>query len=218
MSKRTTEEKLMQLQKMGMKIGQVEKYKIMPTRVREFNNKLPGGWVFGKVNLVYGPKSSGKTTIFIESIGDAQKADPDHICLVIPSERGEDQSYYETLGLNLNQTLFMPPNEKSFYIMEESLAKLMDILSDDLISSVLVDSWDAFLGFKQIYTPDGAKKEITKETVGAKAAAGSRIWPQLKSLIADKKVMMGIICQARTKGIGTYITSEGFSGGRVLAA
>ena len=70
------------------------------------------------------------------------------------------------------------------------------------IKSVLIDSWDGMLSYKQLYDSEGNRKEITKETVAVKAAAGARLIPLIKGLVGSKKMLFLIICQVRTGGIG----------------
>ena len=99
-----------------VKKAKVKSYDICPSRIPELNGLLPGGFVKGKVNLLFGSASAGKSTTAIETIADEQKRDPDHVCLLIPSERGEDLSYYSNLGLDMDGVLIL---DREVYILEE---------------------------------------------------------------------------------------------------
>lgn len=217
--KSETQEKLAKLAKLGIGLANAKPLEVMPTRVREFNDLLPGGFPYGKVTLVYGPNASHKTSVMVESIGMAQEADPEHYCLFVPAERGDDMNYYrDHLGLNLDQTIVVEPDEEGYYMMEYTLEKIEKAMRDSggLIKSVILDSWDALVANKEVYDAQGTEKAVTKETVGAKAAVASKMWRKLKPMIDKYNVMFGIICQARTKGLGGYVVTEGFSGGKAL--
>jgi recombination protein RecA len=211
---KTREERIKALLGMdGMHQANVVNYNVCPTRIPELNALLPGGFVRGKVNMLFGSPSSGKSTTAVETIADEQKRDKDHVCLLIPAERGEDLPYYRNLGLDMNRTIIM---KKPQYILEDVMQFIEEVLEQELVDSVLVDSWDGLIGYKELYTPDGKRKEATRDTVAAKAAGGSKTWKRIKGYIADRDVLFLVICQVRTKGLGSYIVTEGFAGGHAL--
>jgi len=214
LSRLSAKERLKELQKNDdLELAAVNAYDVAPTRIPELNDLLPGGYVKGKVNLVYGAPSVGKTTSSIETIADDMAKDKEHVCLLIPSERGDDMIYYQDKGLDISRTIIM---KKQKYILEEVLDDMDKYLTDDLVDSILIDSWDGLIGFKELYTPDGKKKEATRDTVAVKAAGGSKMIKRVKGLIADRNVLCIVIAQVRTQGLGSYIVTEGFSGGNAL--
>jgi len=201
--------------------AEVQPYDICPTRIPELNALLPGGFPRGKVCLTYGSPASGKSTTAVQVIADMQKTDPNHVTLLIPSERGDDLKYYADLGLSLDdgRTLIM---KKKHYILEEVLEEVQNILNDPdaggtLVDSILIDSWDGLIGYKEMFTPDGKEKEATKDSVAVKAAGAAKMWKRIKGLIADQNILFLIIAQVRTKGLGGYIVTEGYTGGFALA-
>ena len=213
-TKLTREERMLLLQKNNKSIIQakVEPYQVCPTAIPELNALLPGGFVKGKVCLLYGSPSAGKSTTSVGVIALEMKKDKDHICLLVPSERGDDLAYYSKLGMDMNRTQVMMKEE---YILEDVLEEIRLALKDGLVDSVLIDSWDMLMGFKEMYDPKGVEKDVTKDTVMVKAAGSSKMWKRLKSHIADNKTLFLIVCQLRTK-MGMYGASEKFSGGFAL--
>lgn len=206
----------MNLAELGLTPANGIALQVAATRVPALNELLPGGMVYGKWNLFFGQPSSGKTTICVQTVADAMAADPEHKCVLIPAEKGEDLQYYERMGLDLSRTYVI---EKDQYIMEEVMEQLENIMknAESLgIKSVIIDSWDGMLSYKQLYDSQGNRKDAVKETVAVKAAAGARLIPLIKGLTSSKKILFLIICQVRTKGIGGYTTYEGFAGGLAL--
>jgi len=203
--------------KLGLTPAKSKGMEVAPTRIAELNSLLPGGYVYGKMNLVFGAPSSGKTTHIVETIADEMKKDKKMQFVLIPSERSEDLDYYKNnLGLPLDRTHLHMPEQ---FIFEEVMEKVEDILKvshEHNIKAILIDSWDGLLANKQIYDTQGNRKKATKETVGAKAKAASDKFPLIKGLIADKKILFMVICQIRTGGIGGYTTFKTFAGGNAL--
>jgi RecA/RadA recombinase len=216
----STKERIARLQKMGLIKAESSEYDIVPTRVSELNELLPGGYPKGKMHVVYGKKSLGKTTTIIQAISDEMVKDKDHISLLIPSEVGEDLGYYEKLGMPISEGRVLVM-ERDQYILEEVLVDIENYLKDPesgecLVNSILIDSWDGFLGNKQLYTPDGKRKEATRGSVGAKAAGASEKLPLIKPLAGRNNVLFMVICQTRVQGLGGYMPKDGFSGGNAL--
>ena len=217
MSRRDTEKRLAKLKAKGVITAQPKEYKICPSAIPELNDLLPGGFPCGKQIILFGSQSLGKTTTAVQAIAMEMERDPDHITLLVPAERGEDYAYFEKLGLDFSSGR-VQVIEKHRYMMEETLEQIEDYLCDEdgecLVDSILIDSWDALIGNKEMFTPDGKRKEATKETVGVKAAAASKMIKRIKGLVTDNEVLYMVICQART-GIGAY-AFEKYSGGNAL--
>lgn len=204
------------LAELGLTRAVRKAYDVAPSRITELNSLLPGGFVYGKWNLVYGMPSAGKTTTTIQAIADAQAKDPEHHCVLVPAEKGEDLAYYENMGLDLSRTYIVDLDQ---YFIEDVFEKLENILKNSKelnIKSVVIDSWDGMLSHKQLYDAKGNRKAITQETVAVKAAAAARLIPIVKGYTGSKNILFMIICQVRTGGIGGYMTFEKFAGGNAL--
>ncbi|WP_306729988.1 ATPase domain-containing protein, partial [Aeromonas hydrophila] len=67
-----------------------------------------GGLPFGRVVEIYGPESSGKTTLTLSVIAQAQKQGK--VCAFIDAEHALDPSYAEKLGVNLDEMLVSQPD------------------------------------------------------------------------------------------------------------
>ena len=188
---------------------------VAPAPIGEVNDLLSGGFPYGKVSLIYGEPSTGKTTMAVQVVAAAMKKDPNHVCYLIPAERSENMEYYESLGLDLSRCAIM---EQDVYFLEDVFQSIEDVLEDPFKApdSIIIDSWDGMLSKKQMYTKDGSKKDMTEETVATKAAAGSRLWPRIKGLIGTRNTLFLALAQIRTSGIGGQTTFKTMSGGYAL--
>ena len=94
-----------------MKMGdnKVEEVNVIPTGSIALNLALGvGGYPRGRVIEIYGPESSGKTTLAIHAIAEAQKAGG--IAAFIDAEHAFDRFYAEKLGVNTDELLISQPD------------------------------------------------------------------------------------------------------------
>ena len=110
-----------------MKMGDIgiENVDIIPTGSLSLNAALGvGGYPRGRIIEIYGPESSGKTTLAIHAIAEAQKAGG--VAAFIDAEHAFDRFYAEKLGVNINELIISQPDNG-----EQALE-----IADQLIDSV----------------------------------------------------------------------------------
>jgi len=96
-----------------------------------------GGFPKARVTEIYGPLSSGKTTIAIEVCVAAQQADPEARCLYVDYEHAFDARYAHALDLNLDPTKFIFAQPEYF----EQGAQIIDkFLDEGIVDIVVIDS------------------------------------------------------------------------------
>ena len=113
-----------------MKLGdnQCEDVNVIPTGSIGLNIALGvGGYPRGRIIEIYGPESSGKTTLAIHAIAEAQKAGG--IAAIIDAEHAFDRFYAEKLGVDVNNLLISQPDSG-----EQALE-----IADQLIRSSAID-------------------------------------------------------------------------------
>lgn len=103
-----------------------------------------GGFPRGRVTEIFGPESTGKTTIAIEAAVAAQAAFPDLAVLYLDFEHALDVAYAHKLGLNLNPGRFIVAQpdsfEQGFEIVKSFLVDEKTQVSKNLLSLIVVDS------------------------------------------------------------------------------
>ena len=113
-----------------MKLGDenIENVPVIPTGSLGLNYALGvGGYPKGRIIEIYGPESSGKTTLAIHAMAEVQKAGG--IAAIIDAEHAFDRFYAEKLGVNIGELLIAQP---------DSGEQALDI-ADELIRSAAVD-------------------------------------------------------------------------------
>lgn len=128
-----------------------------------------GGYPRGRVIEIYGPESSGKTTLAIHAIAEAQKAGG--IAAIIDAEHAFDRTYAEKLGVNTDTLLISQPDNG-----EQALEVADHLIRSGAIDIVVIDSVAAL-------TP---KAEIEGEMGDSKMGLQARLMSQaLRKLTAN---------------------------------
>lgn len=151
-----------------------------------------GGLPRGRVTEIYGPFSSGKTTIATEICAEAQRSDPNAVALYVDFEHAFDASYAHKLGVNLNPDRFVFAQPEYF----EQGAQIIDnFVEENLVDIVVIDSAAAMTPKSEIegeFDSDGGTQK------GAQAALMSRFLTVLtKKIGRGRKPALVLINQTR---------------------
>ena len=155
-----------------MKLGdtKIEEVSIIPTGSVGLNVALGvGGYPRGRVVEIYGPESSGKTTLAIHAIAEVQKQGG--IAAIIDAEHAFDRFYAEKLGVNIDELLISQPDNG-----EQALEIADHLIRSGAVDVVVIDSVAAL-------TP---KAEIEGEMGDSKMGLHARLMSQaLRKLTAN---------------------------------
>jgi recombination protein RecA len=157
----------------------------------------------GRIIEIFGPESSGKTTLALHVVAQAQKADG--IAAFIDAEHALDPGWAKKLGVNLETLLVSQPSsgEEAMHITEM-------LIKSNAVDIIVVDSVAALVPQKEL---DG---EIGDSHVGLQARLMSQTMRKLTGAIAKSKTCVIFINQIREK-IGVMFGSpETTPGGRAL--
>ncbi|HFI0030752.1 TPA: recombinase RecA [Streptococcus suis] len=162
-----------------------------------------GGYPKGRIIEIYGPESSGKTTVALHAVAQAQK--DGGIAAFIDAEHALDPAYAAALGVNIDELLLSQPDSGEQGL--EIAGKLIDSGAVDL---VVVDSVAALVPRAEI---DG---DIGDSHVGLQARMMSQAMRKLGASINKTKTVAIFINQLREKVGVTFGNPETTPGGRAL--
>ena len=183
---------------MRMSSAEVADVQVIPTGSITLDMALGvGGYPKGRVIEIYGPESSGKTTLAIHAIAEAQKAGG--IAAFIDAEHAFDSSYAQQLGVDVDNLLISQPDNG-----EQALEIADSLIRSSAIDIIVIDSVAAL-------TP---KAEIEGEMGDAKM--GSQALRKLTSSISKTKTVCIFINQLRDKIGVVYGNPETTTGGNAL--
>ena len=181
-----------------------EKIDVIPTGSIALNHALGvGGYPRGRIIEIFGPESSGKTTLTIHAIAEAQKAGG--IAAFIDAEHAFDPTYARKLGVNLEELWISQPDNG-----EQALAIADQLISSAAVDLVVIDSVAALTPKAEI---DG---EMGDNKVGLQARLMSQALRKLTATISKTKTCCICINQLREKIGIMFGNPETTTGGNAL--
>lgn len=189
-----------------MKLGDeaIEQIEVIPSG--SFNLDLAlgvGGYPKGRVVEIYGPESSGKTTLAIHAIAESQKRGG--ICAIVDAEHAFDRFYAESLGVNTEELLISQPDNG-----EQALEIADNLIRSGAIDLLVVDSVAALTPRAEI------EGEMADSQVGLQARLMSKALRKLTSTISKTGCCCIFINQLREKIGVMFGNPETTTGGNAL--
>ena len=162
-----------------------------------------GGYPKGRIIEIYGPESSGKTTLALHAIAECQKRGGR--AAFVDAEHSIDPVYARNLGVDIDELILSQPNSG-----EEALEIVEMLANSGAISLIIVDSVAALVPQAEL---DG---EMGDNSVGLQARLMSKAMRKLAGILNKKECAVIFINQLREKVGVMYGNPETTSGGRAL--
>ena len=162
-----------------------------------------GGLPMGRIVEIYGPESSGKTTLTLHCVAEQQKAGG--VCAFVDAEHALDPQYAKKLGVNIDELLISQPDTG-----EQALEITDTLVRSGAVNMVIVDSVAALTPKSEL------EGEMGDSSVGVQARLMSKAMRKLTGSISKSNCMVIFINQIRMK-IGVMFGSpETTTGGNAL--
>jgi recombination protein RecA len=162
-----------------------------------------GGLPRGRIIEIFGPESSGKTTLSLHVIAEAQKSGG--ICAFIDAEHSMDPEYSKRLGVKIDQLLISQPDNG-----EQALEIVDSLVRSGKIDVIVVDSVAAL-------TPrDEIEGDMGAHHVGKQARLMSQALRKLTAIVAKSKTIVIFINQIRMQIGVMFGNPETTPGGKAL--
>lgn len=162
-----------------------------------------GGYPKGRIVEIYGPESSGKTTLAIHAIAECQKQGG--ICAIIDAEHAFDKFYAEALGVDTENLLISQPDNG-----EQGLEIAENLIRSGAIDLIVVDSVAALTPRSEI------EGEMGDSSVGVQARLMSKALRKLTGTISKTGCCCIFINQLREKIGVMFGNPETTTGGNAL--
>lgn len=189
-----------------MKLGEKPKVNVdaIPTGSIGLDAALGvGGLPQGRIIEIFGPESSGKTTLALHVIAEAQKRGG--ICAYIDAEHAMDPDYAQKLGVNINELLISQPDTG-----EQGLEICESLVRSGKLNVVVIDSVAALTPKDEIEGDMGASH------MGKQARLMSQALRKLTGIVAKSKTMVIFINQIRMQIGVMFGNPETTPGGKAL--
>jgi recombination protein RecA len=189
---------------MRMGSQEVEHVEVIPTGSIGLNVALGvGGYPRGRIIEIYGPESSGKTTLAIHAIAEAQKAGG--IAAFIDAEHAFDRFYAAKLGVDVDNLLISQPDNG-----EQALEIADQLINSSAVDIIVIDSVAALTPKAEIEGDMGDNK------VGLQARLMSQALRKMTSAISKTRTTCIFINQLREKIGVMFGNPETTTGGNAL--
>lgn len=162
-----------------------------------------GGYPRGRIIEIYGPESSGKTTLAIHAIAEAQKTGG--VCAIIDAEHAFDRFYAESLGVDTNNLWISQPDNG-----EQALDIAEQLINSGAIDVLVIDSVAALTPKAEI------EGEMGDKNVGLHARLMSQAMRKLTGTISRTRTTCIFINQLREKIGVMFGNPETTTGGNAL--
>ena len=162
-----------------------------------------GGFPRGRIVEVYGPESSGKTTLALQVVASAQR--DGGVCAYIDAEHAMDPEYAAKLGVNIDDMLISQPDSG-----EQALEIAETLVRSNSVDVIVIDSVAALVPRAEL---DG---EMGDSLPGLQARLMSQALRKITAIVANSRTCFIFINQVREK-IGVFFGSpETTTGGKAL--
>jgi recombination protein RecA len=145
-----------------------------------------GGYPLGRIVEIYGPEASGKTTLTLHAIAEAQKAG--YTCAFIDAEHALDPIYAKAIGVDMKKLILIQPNNG-----EDALEAAIQIAESGAVQVIVIDSVAALTPKAEI------EGEMDQSTMGLMARMMSKAMRKLTGPLAKNNVLAIFINQFRLK-------------------
>jgi recombination protein RecA len=162
-----------------------------------------GGYPRGRIIEIFGPESSGKTTLSLHAVAEAQKKGG--VCAFIDAEHALDPEYARNIGVKIDQLLVSQPDTG-----EQALEIVESLVRSGKIDIIVIDSVAAL-------TPkDEIEGEMGQMHIGKQARLMSQALRKLTSIVAKSKTVVIFINQIRMQIGVMFGNPETTPGGKAL--
>lgn len=177
---------------------------VIPSGSLSIDNILGvGGFPKGRIIEIYGPESSGKTTLALQAIAECQKADGK--CAFIDAEHAIDPKYAKNLGVNVDELILSQPDSG-----EQALEIAEVLIKSGAIDLIVIDSVAALVPQAEL---DG---EMGDSNIGLHARLMSKAMRKLAGALSGNNCTAIFINQLREKVGVMFGNPEVTTGGRAL--
>ncbi len=162
-----------------------------------------GGYPRGRIIEVFGPESSGKTTLSLAAVAEAQKLGG--VCAYIDAEHALDASYVKKIGVNIDDLLISQPDYG-----EQALEIAETLVRSGAVDIIVVDSVAALVPKSEI------EGDMGDAQMGMQARLMSQALRKLTAIVSKSKTTVIFVNQVREKLGVMFGNPEVTPGGRAL--
>ena len=191
--------------KYGLERPNLDNNKIISTGSLQLNKAMGvGGTMLGKIIEIFGPESSGKSTITLHQMAEYQKAFLNKKVALFDYENSFDKKYASTIGVDIDNLLIYQPTD-----LESGYDMILALIENDIISLVVIDSQSAAMPKAVL------QGEMGDATIGLQARLNSKFCLKVKGILPLHDCSLIFISQTRDN-IGGMNSGQVTTGGHAI--
>lgn len=191
--------------KYGVEKPSINDLQIVSTGSLQLNQAMGiNGTALGKIIEIFGPESSGKSTIVLHQLAEYQKAFPEKKVAYFDYEHSFDKKYATSLGVDIVKLLVYQPET-----MESGYDMILALVENNITSCIVIDSQSAAQP-KAVLEGD-----MADSTVGLQARINSKFCMKIKGLLDNHNCTLFLISQLRD-AIGSMGEPTTTTGGKAI--
>lgn len=180
----------------------------IPTKVKEIDELIGGGFPCGRVSVVWGGEGVGKSSLMAHLVKSAQEQGKTVIYLDL--ENKLDVNWFEKLGVDISKLLV-----GRFKVAEQALDTIIKLAKEKAVDVIILDSIQSLSPKGEQETKAGKEKSVEEDTMALLARKLSQFFRMAIPHIYRANICLVMIGQTRTD-IGGFIALQTLSGGMAL--
>lgn len=173
-------------------LNEQEGIEFIPTGISTLDYAIGGGWPRGWMTQVYGPSSSGKSAMVLQSIGNYQKNHPESLAAVIDLEKSMTEDWAVKFGIDPDRLVVLRPTN-----VEEMITMSVEAVKANAFDIIMVDSLGAGLLQSEI--------ENDRNRVAGSAGAITRMVKSINAAFIELERMKKLENDSSTEDESDYI-------------
>jgi protein RecA len=188
--------------------NEIENQEVISTGIQAIDDYLGGGIKRGTHTIFWGDYSTGKTSLALQTIGNAQKNG--HLCAYINLEKPVDNERFVAMGVNLSELIRADCTKNA----EQALTIIKTLCEEKVIDLIVIDSIQS-LSPKAENENKGKERELDEKTIAELARTMSEFCRRVNADIYKARAGIIWIGQLRTN-IGSFFSGAILSGGNAI--
>jgi len=182
----------------------------IPFGVKKIDEFTGQGAIHGNFIIIYGSAGTGKTTLVLKQIAEAQKQGK--ICAYLDLEHGFNKDRALLFGVDLNSLVLVEGIESA----EAAMDLVVKMCKEKAVDYIAIDSVQAMSPQQEMFTKKGKERSIADDEMAMLARKMGKFLRVSAAFVYNSKTAIVLIGQVRTEGIGSFVTRDGLTGGHGL--
>jgi len=180
----------------------------LPFGVKEIDELTGNGGIAGNFIIIWGSESTGKSSLCLSQIAEAQKRNK--ICAYLDLEHSFSKERAIMFGVNIEELVLIEDATNA----EEAMDWVLKLSNEKVVDLIVIDSIQAMSTQEENEAKSGKERLMAENEIASLAKKMGKFLRRCATPIYKAKIAVTLVGQSRTGGIGTFAVHEELTGGR----